>query len=185
SVVDSLIYLQQTSAVRDRELLFRIFNFAAHHGLKPALSTETRIQQVLPALAENPPSGPDSWRYLQSVLVEPHAADALRAMHSLGLLTILLPELKLIDCLVVRDFYHRFTVDEHSFLAIECLHRARQATSEWDQRYGRLLEELERPELLYLALLLHDVGKGVPGENHVITSLQLARKSMDRLALES
>src|SRR3954468_11008917 len=121
SVVDGLIYLHQASAVRDPELLFRIFSFAAHHGLKPALSTETRIQQVLPALVENPPSGPDSWRYLQSVLVEPHAADALRAMHSQGLLTILLPELKLIDCLVVRDFYHRFTVDEHSFLAIECL----------------------------------------------------------------
>jgi len=184
SVVDSLIYLQQASAVRDPELLFRIFNFAAHHGLKPALSTETRIQQVLPALAENPPSGPDSWRYLQSVLVEPHAADALRAMHSLGLLTILLPELKLIDCLVVRDFYHRFTVDEHSFLAIECLHRAKHANSEWDQRYGRLLEELERPELLYLALLLHDVGKGVPGESHLVTGLEIAQKCMDRLELD-
>lgn len=184
SVVDSLIYLQQASAVRDPELLFRIFNFAAHHGLKPALPTETRIQQVLPALAENPPSGPDSWRYLQSVLVEPHAADALRAMHSLGLLTILLPELKLIDCLVVRDFYHRFTVDEHSFLAIECLHRALHANSEWDQRYGRLLEELERPELLYLALLLHDVGKGVPGESHLVTGLEIAQKCMDRLELD-
>jgi [protein-PII] uridylyltransferase len=184
SVVDSSIYLQQGSAVRDPELLFRIFNFAAHHGLKPALSTETRIQQVLPALAENPPSGPDSWRYLQSVLVEPHAADALRAMHSLGLLTILLPELKLIDCLVVRDFYHRFTVDEHSFLAIECLHRASHASSEWDQRYGHLLEELERPELLYLALLLHDVGKGVPGGSHLVTGLEIAQKCMDRLELD-
>jgi [protein-PII] uridylyltransferase len=184
SVVDSSIYLQQGSAVRDPELLFRIFNFAAHHGLKPALSTETRIQQVLPALAENPPSGPDSWRYLQSVLVEPHAADALRAMHSLGLLTILLPELKLIDCLVVRDFYHRFTVDEHSFLAIECLHRASHANSEWDQRYGHLLEELERPELLYLALLLHDVGKGVPGGSHLVTGLEIAEKCMDRLELD-
>ncbi|HEY4661265.1 MAG TPA: HD domain-containing protein, partial [Terriglobales bacterium] len=184
SVVDSSIYLQQGSAVRDPELLFRIFNFAAHHGLKPALSTETRIQQVLPALAENPPSGPDSWRYLQSVLVEPHAADALRAMHSQGLLTILLPELKLIDCLVVRDFYHRFTVDEHSFLAIECLHRASNATSEWDQRYGHLLEELERPELLYLALLLHDVGKGIPGQSHLVTGLEIAQKCMDRLQLD-
>jgi [protein-PII] uridylyltransferase len=184
SVVDSSIYLQQGSAVRDPELLFRIFNFAAHHGLKPALSTETRIQQVLPALAENPPSGPDSWRYLQSVLVEPHAADALRAMHSLGLLTILLPELKLIDCLVVRDFYHRFTVDEHSFLAIECLHRASHANSEWDQRYGHLLEELERPELLHLALLLHDVGKGVPGGSHLVTGLEIAQKCMDRLELD-
>jgi len=184
SVVDSLIYLQQPSAVRDPELLFRIFSFAAHHGLKPALSTETRIQQVLPALAETPPSGRDSWRYLQSVLVEPQAADALRAMHSLGLLTILLPELKLIDSLVVRDFYHRFTVDEHSFLAIECLHRAQHANSEWDQRYGRLLEELERPELLYLALLLHDVGKGVPGDSHLIAGLEIAQKCMQRLQLD-
>jgi [protein-PII] uridylyltransferase len=184
SVVDSLIYLQQPSAVQDPELLFRIFSFAAHHGLKPALSTESRIQQVLPPLAETPPSGADSWRYLQSVLVEPHAAEALRAMHSLGLLTILLPELKLIDSLVVRDFYHRFTVDEHSFLAIECLHRARQANSEWDQRYGRLLEELERPELLYLALLLHDVGKGVPGESHLVTGLEIAQKCMQRLELD-
>jgi len=91
----------------------------------------------------------------------------------------------LIDALVVRDFYHRFTVDEHSFLAIECLHRARQSKSEWDQRYGRLLEELERPELLYLALLLHDVGKGVPGTNHVSQSLEIAATCMERLGLEA
>ncbi len=184
SVVDGLIYLQQPSAVGDPELLFRTFTFAAHHGLRPALSTENRIQHILPRLVDNPIPGPVAWRYLQSVLVEPHAADALRSMHSLGLLTILLPELKLIDSLVVRDFYHRFTVDEHSFLAIECLHRAKQASSEWDQRYGRLLEELERPELLYLALLLHDVGKGLPGENHVITSLEIAQQCMERLGLE-
>lgn len=183
SVVDGQIYLQQPSAVRDTDLLFRIFSFAAHHGLKPSLSTETRILQILPSLAQSPPSGPQSWRYLQSVLVEPHSAEALRAMHSLGLLTVLLPEFQLIDSLVVRDFYHRFTVDEHSFLAIECLHRARHAASEWDQRYGRLLEELERPELLYLALLLHDVGKGVPGSNHLVTSLEIAQGCMDRLGL--
>ena len=183
SVVDGLIYLQQPSAVSDRDLLFRIFSFAAHHGLKPAMSTEGRIRQVVPALQAAPPPGPDAWRYLEAVLLEPHAAEALRSMHSLGVLTVLLPELKLIDALVVRDFYHRFTVDEHSFLAIECLNRARQAGSDWDQRYGRLLEELERPELLYLALLLHDVGKGVPGENHLITSLEIASGAMTRLGL--
>jgi [protein-PII] uridylyltransferase len=185
SVVDGLILLNQPSAVRNPDVLFRIFSFAAHHGLKPAMSTEARVQQTLPALAEAPPSGAESWRYLQAVLIEPHAADALRSMHSLGLLTVLLPELKLIDALVVRDFYHRFTVDEHSFLAIECLHRASSSKSEWDQRYGRLLEELERPELLYLALLLHDVGKGVPGTNHVVTSLEVAQRCLDRLGLDA
>jgi [protein-PII] uridylyltransferase len=185
SVVDGLIYLQQPSAISDPNLLFRIYTFAAHHGLKPALSTETRILHILPGLNESPPPGPVCWGYLQSILVEPHAAEALRAMHSLGLLVILLPEFQLIDSLVVRDFYHRFTVDEHSFLAIECLHRARNANSEWDQRYGRLLEELERPELLYLALLLHDVGKGLPGENHVVTSLEVAQRCLNRLGLET
>jgi len=39
--------------------------------------------------------------------------------------------------------------------------------------------------LLYLALLLHDVGKGVPGTNHVVTSLQIAQKCMDRLGLDA
>ena len=185
SVVDGLILLNQPSAVRNPDVLFRIFSFAAHHGLKPAMSTEARVQQAVPSLAESPPSGVESWRYLQAILVEPHAADALRSMHALGLLTVVLPELKLIDALVVRDFYHRFTVDEHSFLAIECLHRAGSSKSEWDQRYGRLLEELERPELLYLALLLHDVGKGVPGTSHVVTSLEIAQKCLDRLALDA
>ena len=185
SVVDSAVYLHQPSAIHDRDLLFRIFSFAAHHGLKLAMATENRIQQILPEIEQMPPEGRQSWKYLESVLIEAHAAEALRAMHALGLLTILLPELKLIDALVVRDFYHRFTVDEHSFLAIECLHRARQSKSEWDQRYGRLLEELERPELLYLALLLHDVGKGVPGTNHVSQSLEIAATCMERLGLEA
>jgi [protein-PII] uridylyltransferase len=184
SVVDGLIYLQQPSAVQDPELLLRMFDFMAHHGLKLSTTTEYRIEQVLPSMAATPPQGAELWRYLQVILIEPFAADALRAMHSLRLLTLLLPELKLIDSLVVRDFYHRFTVDEHSFLAIEGLHRASQSQSEWDQRYGRILQELERPELLYLALLLHDVGKGVPGGSHVEASMQIARDCMDRLDLE-
>ena len=76
---------------------------------------------------------------------------------------------------MVRDFYHRFTVDEHSFLAIESLHRARQSQSEWDQRYGQILAELEQPEFLYLTFLLHDIGKGTPSTNHVTASLELAQ----------
>jgi [protein-PII] uridylyltransferase len=184
SVVDGLIYLQQPSAVQDTELLLQLFDFMAHHDLRLSTTTEYRIEQALPVLACTPPQGAELWRYLQVILIEPHAADALRAMHSLRLLGLLLPELKLIDSLVVRDFYHRFTVDEHSFLAIESLHRAHTSQSEWDRRYGDILDELERPELLYLALLLHDVGKGVPGGNHVIGSLELAKQCMERLDLE-
>lgn len=184
SVVDGFIFLQQPSSVHDPQVLLRLFDFMAHHGLKLSTTTEYRIEQALPALAATPPKGAELWNSLQVILLEPNAADALREMHSLHLLTLLLPELKVIDSLVVRDFYHRFTVDEHSFLAIECLKRAAQSQSEWDRRYAGLLEELERPELLFLALLLHDVGKGVPGESHVVGSIEIAGKALERLDLD-
>ena len=184
SVVDGLIFLQQPSALQDPEVLLRLFHFMAHHGLKLSATTEYRIEQALPALAVTPPRGAELWLYLQETLLQPYAADALRAMHSLRLLTLLLPELNLIDSLVVRDFYHRFTVDEHSFLAIESLHRLKQSKSEWDQRYGGLLGELEDPELLYLALLLHDTGKGISSGNHVEASLDVANHAMDRLDVD-
>jgi len=184
SVVDGLIFLQQPSSLQDPEVLLRLFHFMAHHGLKLSATTEYRIEQALPALASTPPRGAELWLYLQETLLQPHAAEALRAMHSLRLLTLLLPELKLIDSLVIRDFYHRFTVDEHSFLAIESLHRLKQSQAEWDKRYAELLGELEDPELLYLALLLHDTGKGVPGSNHVISSIDIANSAMDRLDMD-
>jgi [protein-PII] uridylyltransferase len=184
SVVDGLIFLQQPSSLQDPEVLLRLFHFMAHHGLRLSAITEYRIEQALPALAAMPPRGAELWLYLQETLLQPYAADALRAMHSLRLLGLLLPELKVIDSLVVRDFYHRFTVDEHSFLAIESLHRLKQSQSEWDKRYAELLGELVDPELLYLALLLHDTGKGVPSGNHVEASIEIANRAMDRLDVD-
>jgi [protein-PII] uridylyltransferase len=184
SVVDGLIFLQQPSALQDPEVLLRLFHFMAHHGLKLSATTEYRIEQALPALAATPPRGAELWLYLQETLLQPHAADALRAMHSLRLLTLLLPEMKLIDSLVVRDFYHRFTVDEHSFLAIESLHRLKQSQSEWDKRYAELLAELEDPQLLYLSLLLHDTGKGASTGEHVGASVDVANRAMDRLDVD-
>jgi [protein-PII] uridylyltransferase len=184
SVVDGLIFLQQPNALHDPEMLLRLFHFMAMHGLRLSTTTEYRIEQVLPSLAATPPRGAELWLYLGEILAQPNAADALRAMHALKLLTLLLPEIKAIDALVVRDFYHRFTVDEHSFVAIESLHRLKQSQSEWDRRYAEILGELERPELLYLSLLLHDVGKGMSGTNHVDASLDVARSCMERLDLD-
>ena len=184
SVVDGLIYLQQPGGLRDPEVLLRLFHFMAEHGLKLSTTTEYKVEQALPALAATPPRGAELWLYLQETLVQPNAADALRAMNALRLLTLLLPELKGIEALVVHDYYHRYTVDEHSFLAIEHLHRLRESKSEWDRRYAELLGEVERPELLYLVLLLHDSGKAVPSDNHIELSLQLTESCTERLDLD-
>lgn len=190
SVVDGLIFLkqskqpQQSAGLRDPEMLLRLFHFMAEHGLKLSTTTEYKVEQALPALAATPPRGAELWLYLQETLLQPHAADALRAMNSLRLLPLLLPELRGIEALVVRDFYHRYTVDEHSFLAIENLHHLKESKSEWDRRFAGLVREIDQPELLYLALLLHDSGKAVPGENHIAVSAQLTDSCAERLDLD-
>ena len=59
---------------------------------------------------------------LQAILTGPFAGRALRAMHALGILELVLPEFHGIDALVIRDAYHRYTVDEHTFVLIDTLH---------------------------------------------------------------
>jgi [protein-PII] uridylyltransferase len=185
AVVDGRIFLQRQEALSDPELPLRMFRFMARHGLSLSSATEHQVEQSLPTLTAAPPKGGELWHYLQEILLAPHAAEALRTMHSLQLLTLLLPEFQVIDSLVIRDFSHRFTVDEHSFVAIENLHALRKSQSKWDQGYAELLDELEQPELLYLALLLHDTGKGTRPTDHITGSLELAERSLARLDLEA
>jgi [protein-PII] uridylyltransferase len=184
SVVGNLVFLRQPEGLRDPQMLLRTFRFLARHGLGLSSTAESQIEQALPSLAADPPRGAELWHLLQEILLAPHAADALRSMHSLRLLTLLLPEFQGIDSLVVRDYSHRFTVDEHTFVAIENLHALRQSQSKWDQRYAELLDELEQPDLLYLSLLLHDVGKGAESDNHVQASVEIAERCLDRLELD-
>ena len=104
-------------------------------------------------------------------------------MHSLNLLTRAVPEFEAVDLLVLRDLYHKYTVDEHTFLAIDVLHQLRNNALLYLQPFADLLLELERPELLFLALLLHDTGKGLEGADHVQTSRQLAAAAVQRMQL--
>jgi [protein-PII] uridylyltransferase len=184
SVVGNLIFFRQPEGLSDPYLLLRAFRFLARHGLTLSSTTEALISMNIPSLSTDPPRGAELWHLLQDILIAPHAADALRSMHALGFLTLILPELRGIDALVVRDHAHRFTVDEHTFVAIENLHALRQSQSKWDQRYAELLEELEQPDVLYLALLLHDTGKGAKAENHVAASVLIASDALDRLDLD-
>jgi [protein-PII] uridylyltransferase len=184
SVVDGRISWQGSDGVREPDVILRAFRFLARHDLRLGSAFESQVEQALPLICAHPPRGIELWHHLQEILTAPHAGAALREMHLLGFLTVLLPEMAQIDALVVRDYSHRFTVDEHTFLAIENLHRLRRSRSKWDQRYAELLEEIEQPDLLYLALLLHDVGKGAKSDNHVQASVAVAETCLDRLELD-
>lgn len=183
SVIDGRAYFQQSAAARDAEAVLRLFALVAKHGVALSADAERRVSEAHQVLVGTMPQDERLWPYLRDILVQPHAADALRAMHSLNLLSHAIPEFEAVNLLVLRDLYHRYTVDEHTFLAIDNLHKLKMATEQALQPFAELLSELEHPELLYLALLLHDTGKGLEGSDHVYSSLQFAQTATKRLKL--
>jgi [protein-PII] uridylyltransferase len=160
-----------------------VFRQLAGSPLRLGIDAQRIMTEAAPALATA--AGQRSfWPDLRHILLSRYAGNSLRAMRDCGLLDALVPEFKLIDALAVRDFFHRYTVDEHSFLCIETLHALKESSAEWPQRFAEILSELERPELLFLSLFLHDMGKGTADENHVSASMNVAGHVFDRWQLE-
>ncbi len=183
SCVNGRVLLQPPSALISKENFFNCFEFVAQHGLKLAASTDQRIEQALPSIAAMEISGAQRWEALRKVLVRPHAAKALRIMQELGALGLLLPEFRAVESLVIRDYYHRYTVDEHTFRAVDSIHKLRPEKKNGSRSLANLVEEIERPDLLILALLLHDVGKAKLDDDHVSASLEVAMKVCRRFEL--
>jgi [protein-PII] uridylyltransferase len=172
----------------DPDVVLQVFATMARTGCRLGRSAEERMSQGLPLLSAHLEEGPALWRHLQEILIGPHAGDALRSMHALGVLELLIPEFHGIDALVIRDAYHRYTVDEHTFVLIDTLHglenKQNGAMGEWAMRFGGVLRELPHPGLLYLAALLHDTGKGRSTGDHTRESARMAQSVLERLELD-
>jgi [protein-PII] uridylyltransferase len=159
--------------------------FQAALGSETAVADES-LALIQQAVHRHPPKAflPTSAERVAFLdLLKPRAGlyARLSEMHDRGLLGRILPEFNRIHSRVVRDFYHKYTVDEHTLLAIRYLERL--ATSDAAKpRFRELLSDLDSPEWLVLALLYHDVGKWTDGP-HEIESARLARPMFERLAL--
>ena len=173
------------SQFSDTSTILRIFALMAAHGYSLSQAAEDRITDAIPALAIHIPEGPYLWNALREILLGPHAAHALRTMHALGVLEMLIPEFHGIDALVIRDSYHRYTVDEHTFLTIDNVHSLRTPAHDYEQRLAQLLPEIERLDLFLLALLLHDTGKGRRTGEHTGQSVELADSFLARLDFDA
>ncbi len=108
----------------------------------------------------------------------------LSEMHDCGLLGRVFPEFQAISWRVVRDFYHKYTVDEHTLLTIRNLERIATTEVPYRLRFRNILGEVDRPELLVLALLLHDVGKW-RDDDHAHESVRMAVEAVERLGLDA
>jgi len=178
----------ETDPATDAEIVLAAFASVAATGVPLTADSEERISDALPPLCATLEVGPALWRRLSSILTEPFAGKALRSMHALGVLELILPEFHGIDALVIRDAYHRYTVDEHTFVVIDTLHGlaadAKADAPEWRHKFGTMIRELQSPGLLYLAALLHDTGKGRSGGEHALESAGLAKTVLARLEMD-
>lgn len=162
------------------EFALRLFEFVGRHGIRPSFEAVQTIESRRGPLRTYFSETRPVWPMLASILSLPHAPVALSAMHETGALTALFPELDGIECLVVRDFYHRYTVDEHTLVALQNLWSLPQTGEAQLKPYGELWGELQPPAVLAFAILFHDSGKGRGGE-HVEASRRLAETALARI----
>jgi [protein-PII] uridylyltransferase len=185
AVRDGLLEVVNEPALSDRQVTFALFTEAARTGIPLSREAERAIFYILKHPELQQKNTQVNWSTLREILSADFPSMALRPMQRLSLLMEVLPEFKAIDSLVVRDFYHRYTVDEHSLRTIEHLQELAEPPDERAAHFRQLWKTVDRRDLLILALLLHDVGKGMSVDNHVTGSLEALDSAAARLCLSA
>ncbi len=163
------------------ESVLAVFVFVARHGIRLSWDTQRRLEKELEKLTRMLREHPPAWAVWRELLSQAHSAIALGEMQETGLLAAAIPEWQSIDSLVVRDFYHRYTVDEHTLVAIQAIDDLLARNPAAPARFYELALEGDDQAIVRLALLLHDVGKGTTPGEHVRGSLMAAHQFLERV----
>lgn len=108
---------------------------------------------------------------------------AVRLLHEYGMLNRIIPEFSDISWHYQYDFYHMFTTDEHSIRVVEHLERMAAGAPETDPELTVLMRDVTARGALYLAGILHDIGKA-GGASHSQRGERLAVRALRRLGFE-
>lgn len=150
----------------DPVLVLRAAAAAAQAGLPLAPRALTRLAECPPLPVPWPDDARDA---LVALLGAGKAAIGVwEALDQEGLVTALIPDWERVRNRPQRNPLHRFTVDRH---LVECAANA-----------AALTRDVARPDLLLLAALLHDIGKGWPGD-HSVSGQVVARDVARRVGL--
>ena len=179
---DGIRFLEPETAAARPSLWVEIFRLALADGCAVSEQALDCIEQNLARYTADDFAGTEAERQQLRGLFYPRPGlyARLSEMHDCGLLNCLLPEFATVHCRVIRDFHHKYTVDEHTLLTIRGLEALWNPATPSRKRFGALLEELRSAESLSLALILHDIGKSRDAD-HAQESVRLARTALDRL----
>lgn len=166
------------------ELLMRAFLLSQRHGVPLSTPLKTTIRDNLHRINDRfRRSKTVNQDFFDILRNEAAVTEVLRDMHHLQFLNHFIPEFARIFCKVQHDAYHIYTVDIHSIFAVGEI--AKLWTGEYAEKkpvLTRVANDIEKRELLLLAVLFHDIGKG-EGKNHSETGAVLVRTISRRMGL--
>ena len=183
---DGIRFADPAAAGARPSLWPEIFRLALADGCPVSEQALDCIEQNLAQYTADDFAGTEAERQQIRTLFHPRPGlyARLSEMHDCGLLNKIVPEFAAVHCRVIRDFHHKYTVDEHTLLTIRGLETLWNPLTPGRKRFGALLEELRTPEVLTLALLFHDIGKAVDVD-HAQESVRMARTALDRLEISA
>ncbi len=181
---DGIRFLDGTLASLQPQSWLRPFEAALEQDVEVSEQVLTCIERHGERYAPESffPTEEERDRLLRVLRPRPGLYARLSDMHGRGLLGRMFPEFQKVYCLVVRDFYHKYTVDEHTLRTIRNVESLCTPRTDSRKRFANVLRELEQPELLVLALLFHDVGKWT-NKNHSEEGVRMAVGALRRLRL--
>ncbi|MBI4585540.1 MAG: [protein-PII] uridylyltransferase [Planctomycetes bacterium] len=167
SILDGRLYLSEEpadTATRLPERFLQIFEIAQKHDAELSQTLCEWIRRKLSEAQVDFSRSSDVDRTFLKILREGrNTGRILSAMHETGVLSRILPEFEKLSCLVTFDGHHQFTVDEHTLQAQRELDRMESDPNYPEPEFRKVLERIPDRLPLRVALLLHDIGKSVPG----------------------
>jgi len=166
--------------------LIRVFRHCQSLGCAPDLALAELIRSRLSLIDEaRLRENRDACESFRAILSEVgNVYPTLDLMHELGVLGAFIPEFGKLTCLVQHELYHRYTVDVHTLRTIRELDQLFATTAEpLALKYRQALHETATPQLLYLILLLHDIGKGEGVRGHDEAGVRISLPILRRLGI--
>ncbi len=164
------------------DLMMKAFTYIQSHGAKLDGRVRDLILDNLFRVDDDYRRSKEVSTLFLDILKGDSAFEALSEMHDMRFLARYIPEFEDITHRMQHDMYHVYTVDVHSLFAVRELERLGNGYKSRYPLLSRIYRETERPELLKLAVILHDIGKS-RGKGHAEKGADMTVDICERLGL--